>query len=180
MFTRFLFKPSLAFTIFTLVLLSQIATTETAFAVGPTSVDNVPNFDCLDVSGSNTLYGSVVPDTSPPGTGIKFKVFPRVANNCETIVSNIIVTYTIKAVCPPPSISNARPSTFKPKKPSLGPGEPPVGDFVEYIAYCITYSGIVPISSEPPTSISVDFDATGTNANGQKVFSPVKTVTVPF
>ena len=179
MFTRFLFKPSLAFTIFTLVLLPQIATTGTAFAVGPSSVDNVPNFNCLDVSGSNTLYGKIVPKDIPPGEQVQFTGFPRVVNNCETTVSSITVTFTFKAVCPAPTVSGTKSNTFIPTKPSLKPGEP-VGDSTIYDVYCVVYSGIVPIASEPPTSLSVDIDARGTDANGQEVFSPVKTVTVPI
>jgi hypothetical protein len=42
------------------------------------------------------------------------------------------------------------------------------------------FSDPVSVAQEGSTSLSVDFDATGTNANGQKVFSNVKTVTVPF
>ena len=181
MFTRFLFKPSLAFTIFALVLLPQIATTGTAFAVGPTSVDNVPNFYCLDVSGSNTLLGNIapVPSPDPPGTGVEFTALVRVANNCETTVSNITITFTFNANCPASTINKEKYNTFTPSKPSLQPGNN-VGDYDTFIVYCTVYSGIVPIASEPPTSLSVDFDATGINANGQKVFSNVKTVTVPF
>ena len=101
MFTRFLFKPSLTFTICALVLLPQIAAAGTAFAVGPTSVDAVPpsTLYCLDVSGSNTLYGSIVPKASPPGEQVQFTILPRVVNNCTTTVSNIKVTFTFNAVC---------------------------------------------------------------------------------
>ena len=95
MFTRFLFKPSLTFTICALLLLPQIATTGTAFAANPASSDAVPpsNLYCLDVTGSTTLYGSVVSEPSPPGTGVQFTILPRVANNCGTTVSSIIVTF---------------------------------------------------------------------------------------
>jgi hypothetical protein len=179
MFTRFLFKLSLAFTIFALVLLPQIAITGTAFAVGPTSVDNVPNFNCLDVSGSNTLYGSVIPKDIPPGEQVQFTAFPRVVNNCETIVSSITVTFTFNADCPASSSNKLKSSTFRPTKPSLKPKES-VGDSNKYNVYCVVYSGIVPIASEPPTSLSVDINAKGTDANGQEVFSPVKNVTVPI
>jgi hypothetical protein len=181
MFTRFLFKPSLAFTICALVLLPQIATTGTAFAAGPSSIDNVPNFNCLDVSGSNTLPGNVapVPSPNPPGTGIKFTALVRVLNKCETTVSGITVTFKFNANCPASTLNKEKYNTFTPTKPSLEPRDD-VGDYDVFIVYCTVYSGIVPIGSVPPTSLSVDFDATGTNANGQKVFSPVKTVTVPF
>jgi hypothetical protein len=179
MLTRILFRPLLAFTFCTLLLLPQIATMGTAFAAKPASVDNVPDLNCLGVSGSNTLPGKIVPRISPSGEQVQFTGLPRVANNCTTTVSNITVTFTFNAVCPAPTIINVKPSTFTPTKPSLKPGED-VGDMVQYNVYCIVYSGIVPIASEPPTSISIDVDAKGTNANGQEIFSPVKTVTVPF
>jgi hypothetical protein len=178
MLTKILFRPLLAFTFCILLLLPQIATMGTAFAAKPASVDNVPDLNCLDVAGSTTLSGKVVPRISPPGEEVQFSVLPRVANHCETTVSSIVVTYTISAVCPPPSASDAKPSTFKPDKPLASSQS--VGDRVTYGVTCITYSGIVPIASEPPTSISIDVEAKGTNANGQEIFSPVKTVTVPF
>jgi hypothetical protein len=174
MFTRSVFKTSLAFTIFALVLLPQIAATGTVLAAKPTTKPAtspslaVANLYCLDVTGSTTLLGNVVPVPTPPGQAVQFTVLPRVANNCTTTVSGITVTYMIKPVCPSPSISNAKPSTFKPDKP-LASGQS-VGDFD---------GGIVPITSEAPTSISVDISATGTDATGQEVFSP-DTVTVPF
>jgi hypothetical protein len=179
MFTRFLFKPSLTFTILALLLLPQIATTGTAFAA---SISDVPpsTLYCLDVSGSNTLYGSIVPKASPPGQQVQFTGLPRVANKCQTTVSNIKVTFTFNAVCPVQTVSNVKSSSFTPTKPSLEPGED-VGDMAQYNVYCIIYSGVVPTASDPPTSLSVDVSATGTDANGQEVLSSaVKTVTVPF
>src|SRR5689334_18455587 len=133
MFTRFLFKPSLASTICVLLLLPQIATTGTVFAAKPASSDDVPpsNFYCLDVAGSTTLYGKIVPKASPPGEQVQFTGLPRVANNCTTTVSNITVTFTFNAVCPAPTVSNQKSNTFTPTKPSLEPGKD-VGDMTQY------------------------------------------------
>ncbi len=177
MFTRFLFKPSLTFTILALLLLPQIAITGTAFAA---SISDVPpsNFYCLDVNGSTTLTGSVVSVPSPPGTGVKFQILPRVTNNCteNNPVSNVTVTFTLKAVCPPPSLNKTKSTSFVVPNP-LAQGQPAGASYM-VTTYCIVYSGVMPIASEVPTSLSVDIDATGTNASGQKVYSPVKTETV--
>jgi hypothetical protein len=182
MFTRFLFKPSLAFTTFALVLLSQIAATGTAFAVGPTSVDNVPNFNCLDVSNSTALGAKVVPvvSPSPPGQGIQFRLFYRALNNCTSgnPVSDVTVTATPNIVCPPPTLGNAKSNSYEAKNP-IAQGQPAAASFLA-TAYCIEYQGIIPVSSEVPTSITINFTATGINANGQKVFSSAKTVTVQW
>jgi len=136
----------------------------------------------LDVSRSYADPGTVVPVTSPPGFGVEFKLYYRIGSNCSRIndpVTKATNTATLKAVCPPPTLSNTKSNAYE-ADGNLYKGLS-LGTTYKITVSCITFAGangMVPVSSSVPTSMTVDFIGNGNDALGRLVSSPPYTVIV--